>query len=251
MSRRKLVAANWKMNLNKQQAIALAQAVADAMPEGELDVLLCPAMLHAGVIAQQLVNSRVSLGAQNCAAFENGAYTGEVSAAQLSDIGIQYVIIGHSERRQYFHESSADLTAKIKLALAYNLIPIYCVGEPLEQREINHHFDFVAHQLQKEFSDLSAGHAAKCIIAYEPVWAIGTGKTATTEQAQEMHAFIRAQVADWWGQDVARDIRILYGGSCKAANAKQLFACPDVDGGLIGGASLLIDEFKQVMQAAI
>ena len=192
--------------------------------------------------------AKIGVGAENCADKVSGAYTGEVSAEMVASTGAEYVILGHSERRAYYHETVEILEEKVKLALANNLKPIFCIGEVLEEREANKQNEVVAAQLASVFS-LSAEDFSKIILAYEPVWAIGTGKTATAEQAQEIHAFIRSLIADKYGKEVADNTSILYGGSCKPSNAKELFANPDVDGGLIGGAALKVVDFKGIIDA--
>ena len=200
-------------------------------------------------INAEIDKNLLGLGAENCADHVSGAYTGEVSAAMVASTGANYVILGHSERRQYYCETSETLKTKIGLALENGLTPIFCIGEVLEQREEGVHFDVVKSQIEDALFELSAEDFGKIILAYEPVWAIGTGKTATDEQAQEMHAFIRRVIADKYGKDVADNTSILYGGSCKPSNAAQLFAKPDVDGGLIGGASLKADSFIDIVKA--
>ena len=193
-------------------------------------------------MAEAIKGSVIGLSAQNCADKEKGAYTGEVSADMLVSAGCEYTILGHSERRQYYGETDTTLVEKVKLAIAHGLSPIFCVGENLDEREAGRHFEVVTEQIKNVLYTLSAEEMAKVIIAYEPVWAIGTGKTATAEQAQEIHACIRKVVAEKFGT-LAEEITILYGGSCKPSNAKELFACPDIDGGLIGGAALKADDF--------
>ena len=193
-----------------------------------------------------LKGSKVGLSAQNCADKEKGAFTGEVSVDMLKSVGCGYTILGHSERRQYYGETDAKLVEKVKLALAGGLDIILCVGENLEQREAGKHFDIVADQIKNVLYNFTAADMAKIIVAYEPVWAIGTGKTATSAQAEEIHAHIRKVLADKFGAEVAENVTILYGGSCKPSNAKELFACPDIDGGLIGGAALKADDFIQI-----
>jgi triosephosphate isomerase len=195
-------------------------------------------------------NSRISVGAQNCSEFESGAYTGEVSASMLKSLNVPSVIIGHSERRQYFGENGKTLAKKVDIALKHSLTPIFCCGEPLEVREKNEHEKLVKQQVEESLFHLDAAALQKIVIAYEPVWAIGTGKTATAQQAQDMHAMIRKHLSAKYGQGVADTIAILYGGSVNAANAKELFACADVDGGLVGGASLKSREFTDIIKSA-
>ncbi|MGZ3939220.1 MAG: triose-phosphate isomerase, partial [Flavisolibacter sp.] len=191
----------------------------------------------------------VFAGAQNCHHLEGGAYTGEVSANAIVSVGANYVIVGHSERRIYFHETSEELRQKLELVLKNNMTPVYCVGEKLNERKSTAYFHAVKKQIEEVVFHLSAEQVKKLVLAYEPVWAIGTGETATPEQAQEMHAFIRLAVAEKFGQSIASGISILYGGSCNAGNAKQLFSCPDVDGGLVGGASLKAEEFLSIIKS--
>jgi triosephosphate isomerase len=195
------------------------------------------------------VVKKVALGAQNCASEVSGAFTGEVSASMIKSTGAEYVIIGHSERRSYYHEDDALLNKKVLLALANGLTPIFCIGEVLAERESNKHFDVVKTQLEKGLFSLTSDDFKKIVLAYEPVWAIGTGKTATSDQAQEIHKFIRDTVAAKYGKEIAEGVSILYGGSCKASNAKELFANPDVDGGLIGGAALVAADFQGIITA--
>ncbi len=212
------------------------------------DVVVCVPFTHLTSVNAVLESELVKLGAENCSEHEKGAYTGEVSAAMVKSTGATHVILGHSERRQYFGENNEQLLAKTKLALANGLTPIFCVGEVLEERENGTYNDVVKCQVEALF-DLSAEDFGKIIIAYEPVWAIGTGKTATAEQAQDMHAHIRKVIEDKYGKEVAEDTSILYGGSCKPGNAPELFAKPDVDGGLIGGAALEAESFLGIIEA--
>ena len=247
--RQKIVAGNWKMNTTLQDGVKLAQEVeslAAGVNNGAV-VIVCTPFIHLTEVKK--VVKKVSLGAQNCASETSGAYTGEVSAAMVKSTGAEYVILGHSERRSYYHEDDALLNKKVQLALANGLKPIFCIGELLSEREAGKHFDVVKSQLEKGVFSLSADDFKKLVIAYEPVWAIGTGKTATSDQAQEMHKFIRETIAGKYGKAVADETSILYGGSCKASNAKELFSNPDVDGGLIGGASLVASEFQGIITA--
>jgi triosephosphate isomerase len=224
--------------------------VADEV-KGDVKVIFCVPFPYLLPIKNQLGNNaRISVGAQNCSEHESGAYTGETSAAMLKSLGVPYVILGHSERRQYFGEDAALLAKKTDIALKHGLTPIFCCGEPLEVRESNGHEALVKKQVEESLFHLDADTIKKIIIAYEPVWAIGTGKTASAQQAQDMHAVIRKHLASKYGQAVADSIAILYGGSVNAANAKELFACPDVDGGLVGGASLKSREFAEVIKGA-
>jgi triosephosphate isomerase len=247
--RKKIVAGNWKMNTTCDEGAALAGAIVakkEAAPAGVL-LILAPPFTHLNSLAGLLFGKGIGLSAQNCAAEKKGAYTGEVAADMLAAMGVEYCIIGHSERRQYYSETDEILYRKVQQALASGLRPIFCVGETLREREENRHFEIVQKQLEKAILPLSPADFEKIIVAYEPVWAIGTGKTATAAQAQEMHAFIRRTLAGTFA--AAQQTPILYGGSCNPANAKELFAQPDVDGGLIGGASLKADDFIAIAQS--
>ncbi|WKZ59693.1 MAG: triose-phosphate isomerase [Cyclobacteriaceae bacterium] len=251
--RAKIVAGNWKMNKSLEEANTLTSEIAGMVADevrGDVKVVLCtpfPYLLPVKkLIGEQ---TRIAVGAQNCSEHEAGAYTGEVSAPMLASMHIPYVILGHSERRQYFGEGGALLAKKVDVALKHNLIPIYCCGEPLEVRERNEHEVLVKQQVEESLFHLDSETIKKIVIAYEPVWAIGTGKTASAQQAQDMHAVIRKHLASKYGQPVADSISILYGGSVNAANAKELFACADVDGGLVGGASLKSREFVEIIKS--
>ena len=248
--RKNIVAGNWKMNKNLQEGIALAKELNEALTADKpnCDVIICTPFIHLASVTPLVDSSIIGVGAENCADKVSGAYTGEVSAEMVASTGAQYVILGHSERRACYHETVEILEEKVKLALANNLKPIFCIGEVLEEREANKQNEVVEAQLASVFS-LSAEDFGKVILAYEPVWAIGTGKTATPEQAQEIHAHIRSLVAAKYGKEVAENTSILYGGSCKPSNAKELFANPDVDGGLIGGAALKVADFKGIIDA--
>ncbi len=247
--RQNIVAGNWKMNTNLEEGLELAGAVNElaASKKGDTLVIIAPPFIHLEAVSRVLTG--VKLSAQNCASEDSGAYTGEVSAIMVKSTGAEYVIIGHSERRTYFHEENKVLARKLDLALAAGLIPIFCIGEVLPEREAGHHFDVVKTQLHEGIFHLPGESFRKVILAYEPVWAIGTGKTATPDQAQEMHKFIREQIAAKYSESTADDTSILYGGSCKPSNAKELFVNPDVDGGLIGGASLKADDFLAIVNA--
>lgn len=251
--RKKIVAGNWKMNKTLEEAGILASEVMGMVGDevsGNVRVILCVPFPYLVPLKNQLgKNTRIELGAQNCSEHEAGAYTGEVSVAMLRSIGIPYVIVGHSERRQYFHEDGKLLAKKVDIALKFGLTPIFCCGEPLDVREKNEHEKLVKQQVEEALFHLDATSLEKIIIAYEPVWAIGTGQTASAQQAQEMHAVIRKHLASKYDQSVADNISILYGGSVNAANAKELFACADVDGGLVGGASLKSREFTEIIKA--
>lgn len=248
--RKKIVAGNWKCNTNLQEGTELAKAVNNLVAEKgaeDIVVILGPPFTHLKNVIDSVDSDRIGVSAQNCASEPKGAFTGEVSAEMIKSTGAEYVIIGHSERRQYFNETSEILNKKLALALENGLIPIYCCGEPLHIREANEHKDYVTNQLEETVFQLTAEDFKKIIIAYEPIWAIGTGKTATAEQAQEIHAVIRNAIAEKLGQEIAEETSILYGGSCKPSNAKELFANKDVDGGLIGGASLKAEDFLGII----
>lgn len=239
------------MNKTLQEGIALAKELNEVLANERpnCDVIICTPFIHLASVTPLVDSAKIGVGAENCADKESGAYTGEVSAAMVASTGAKYVILGHSERRAYYHETPEILKEKVRLALANGLTPIFCVGEVLEEREAGKQNEVVYGQLAGSLFDLSAEDFSRIIIAYEPVWAIGTGKTATAAQAQEIHAYIRSVIAEKYGKDVADNTSILYGGSCKASNARELFANPDVDGGLIGGASLKAADFKGIIDA--
>ena len=249
--RKKIVAGNWKMNMNLQDGVALAKEINEALvaDKPNCGVIICTPFIHLASVAQVLDSSIVGLGAENCADKEKGAYTGEVSAAMVKSTGAQYVILGHSERRQYYGETAEILKEKVELALANGLKVIFCCGETLEEREANKQNEVVKAELEGSVFHLSADAWKNIILAYEPIWAIGTGKTATSDQAEEMLAYIRSIVAEKYGNEAAEDTTILYGGSCKASNAPELFSKPNIDGGLIGGASLKAADFKGIIDA--
>jgi triosephosphate isomerase len=248
--RKKIVAGNWKMNLDYNEGLSLFSEVANMVKDevtGNQQVVVCSPFIHLYSLAQLAKgHSHVAVGAQNAHQAESGAYTGEVSAKMIKSVGAQYVILGHSERRQYFGETNELLAAKVDTVLKHDLKPIFCIGETLEEREADKHFEVIKTQLEEGIFGLSEADFAKVVLAYEPVWAIGTGKTATSEQAQEIHAFIRNAIAEQYNQQIADDTTILYGGSCNAKNAPELFAQPDIDGGLIGGASLKSRDFTDI-----
>lgn len=239
------------MNLNLQEGVALAKEINEVLKaeKPNCGVIVCTPFIHLASVAEVLDQNVVALGAENCADKEKGAYTGEVSAEMVKSTGAQYVILGHSERRQYYKETSEILKEKVLLALKNGLKVIFCIGETLEERESNKQNEVVKAELEGSVFNLSADEFKNIIIAYEPIWAIGTGKTATAEQAEEIHAFIRSIVAEKYGNEVAQDTTILYGGSCKASNAPELFAKENIDGGLIGGASLKCADFKGIIDA--
>lgn len=247
--RKNIVAGNWKMNKNLQEGIELAKEINAAVLGTNTTVVLCTPFIHLSEVSKIINKEALFLGAQNCSDKESGAYTGEVSASMIKSTGATYVILGHSERRAYYGETNELLAEKTKIALANGLTPIFCIGEVLEEREAGKHFDVVKTQLDESLFGLSEEDFGKIVIAYEPVWAIGTGKTASPEQAQEIHKVIRDHVASKYGTQVANECSILYGGSCKPSNAAELFANPDVDGGLIGGASLKAEDFMGIVNA--
>ena len=249
--RKKIVAGNWKMNLNLQDGVALAKEINEALAADKpnCEVIICTPFIHLASVAQVLDQNVVALGAENCADKVKGAYTGEVSAEMVKSTGAQYVILGHSERRQYYGETAEILKEKVELALANGLKVIFCCGETLEEREAEKQNEVVKAELEGSVFHLSAEAWKNIILAYEPIWAIGTGKTATSDQAEEMLAYIRSIVAEKYGNEAAEDTTILYGGSCKASNAPELFAKPNIDGGLIGGASLKAADFKGIIDA--
>lgn len=253
--RQKIVAGNWKMNKTLEEALTLTaelKGMVAAEVKGSVKIILCAPFPYLVTVKNLLgQDSGILVAAQNCSEHEAGAYTGEVSAAMLKSIGMPYVILGHSERRQYFGEDGKVLAKKIDAALKHGITPIFCCGEPLEVRENNGHEAFVKKQVEEGLFHLDNASLEKVVIAYEPVWAIGTGKTASSQQAQDMHSVIRKHLASKYGQGTADGIPILYGGSVTAANAKELFACPDVDGGLVGGASLKSREFTEIIKSMV
>lgn len=247
---RKIIAGNWKMNHNLEEGSQLVESIHrfyNKKDPQHVEVVIAPPYLQIPQAALISANSRVSIAAQDCSAQENGAYTGEISASMLAAAGAELVIVGHSERRQYFQEGASLLRAKLEKAWAQNLLPILCVGESLEQRQNNQYRETVTAQLDEVLGDFGVGKVENLVIAYEPVWAIGTGEVATPEQVQEMHSYIRKYLAERYNAMTAQEISILYGGSVKPANARELFAQPDVDGGLIGGASLNFDSFSELI----
>lgn len=251
--RKKIVAGNWKMNKLQEEGHALASEVVNMVNDevqDDVQVILCPPSLYLDSVNKLTAgSSKVATAAQNCNENESGAYTGEISAPMIKSLGVDYVVLGHSERREYFGETDEQLAAKVTAILNNGLIPIFCCGETLSTREAGDHFDFVCNQLTKGLFHLSDADFEKVIIAYEPIWAIGTGVTASSDQAQEMHAKLRAHLATKYGQEKADETSLLYGGSCKPGNAKELFSCPDVDGGLIGGASLKARDFVDIIKS--
>ncbi len=241
-----MVAGNWKMNMTLDEGESLFKEIcnkSEAMDPGDVEIVVCSPFIHLSTLPAYCRGGRLKTGAQNCSSEESGAYTGEISAAMIKSTGAEYVIIGHSERRSYFAEDDAILSKKVRLALDNGLKVIFCCGESLKDREGNNHFKLVEDQLQNGLFNLSDKDISNVTIAYEPVWAIGTGVTASSEQAQEMHRFIRTLLESRYSGDIAINTTILYGGSCNAKNARELFSMKDVDGGLIGGASLKPDDF--------
>ncbi|MDB5191213.1 MAG: triose-phosphate isomerase [Segetibacter sp.] len=248
--RKQIAAANWKMNLSYQEGEQLLDAILNsgiALSGNRFAVFAVPAPYLAMAKSKMANHPNFYVAAQNMYSKKSGAFTGEISAPMLVSLGIDHVIIGHSERREYFNESNELLAEKVKIALEHNITPIFCCGEALPVREANEQNSFVSTQLQESLFSLTAEELQKVVIAYEPIWAIGTGKTASSEQAQEMHQHIRNEIAAKYGKEIAETISILYGGSVKANNAKEIFGKPDVDGGLVGGASLIADEFNQIL----
>ncbi|OYZ00320.1 MAG: triose-phosphate isomerase [Sphingobacteriia bacterium 28-36-52] len=250
--RKQIAAANWKMNLTVQQGAQLIDDLLSKpheLKENQLAIFAVPAP-YLMMAQEKLGNkNRVAVAAQNCYSKKSGAYTGEISVEMLNSIDVQYVVLGHSERREYFNESNQFLADKIDICLSNQITPIFCCGEPLQIREEGTQNAYVAAQLKESLFHLTSAQLINVVIAYEPIWAIGTGKTASSDQAQEMHAFIRAELAHVYGKETADQISILYGGSVKANNAVELFSQPDVDGGLVGGASLIADEFAAIINA--
>jgi triosephosphate isomerase len=250
--RKKIVAGNWKMNMTLEEGLKFAESINQYFiekPSLKTEVILCTPYIHLNGASEILKKGKVALGAQNCASEPSGAYTGEVSAAMVKSAGAQYVIIGHSERRTFYHENDSLLYKKTVLAINNGLKVIFCCGEIREERESGKHFEVVKRQLQDGLFSVPVAEISKIVIAYEPVWAIGTGLTATPDQAQEMHQYIRGLIKDKYGKDCAEEMTILYGGSCKPSNAEEIFSKPDVDGGLIGGASLKKEDFVAIVEA--
>lgn len=250
--RKKIIAGNWKMNLDYEEGLSLFSEVINMAHDevtGKQHIVVCSPFIHLHSLAQLAKgSSKVSIGAQNAHQAESGAFTGETSAKMIHSAGAEYVILGHSERRQYFGETNELLAKKTDTALKNSLKPIFCIGETLQEREANQHFDIIKQQLQAGVFHLDATQFSQLILAYEPVWAIGTGVTASSAQAQEIHVFIRKEIAAKYGQEVADSTTILYGGSCNAKNASDLFGQPDIDGGLIGGASLKSRDFIDIVK---
>ena len=246
MARKKIIAGNWKMNMTPSQAVALVNELKDLVKNDEVDVVYCVPAIDIVPVVEAVKGSNVQVGAENMYFEDKGAYTGEISAEMLVDAGVKYVIIGHSERRDYFKECDCTLNKKVKKAIEAGLTPILCCGESLEQREMGVTMDWIRLQIKSDLQGVAADDVKNMVIAYEPIWAIGTGKTATTEQAQEVCKGIRDCIAEIYDADTAEAVRIQYGGSVNAGNAAELFAQPDIDGGLVGGASLKADFGKIV-----
>ena len=253
MARKVFIAGNWKMNKTAAEAKALCEALKESLAPlaGKVEVAVCPTFTSLATAVEVLKGSNVKVGAQNIHWAENGAFTGEISGAMLKEIGVEYVIIGHSERRQYFGETDETVNKRIKAALKYGLKPIFCIGETLEEREGNKTEAVLEQQIKGAFADICECKMDQITIAYEPVWAIGTGKTATPEMAEETHAFIRKTIAALYNQEIADAMVIQYGGSMKPENAQALVAQADIDGGLIGGAALKADSFTALVTNAI
>ena len=247
--RKKIVAGNWKMNNNKSETADLIQALKSLSFSTDVRVMVAPAFTHLAQAEELTQGGRIEVLAQNMNANDSGAFTGEISAKMLNSIGINKVILGHSERRAYYNETDAELKQKVKTALTHDMEVVFCFGEELDQRKAGSHFEVVQSQLETVLFDLNSTEWSKIILAYEPVWAIGTGETASPEQAQDIHAFIRGLIASKYDEDLAQDVSILYGGSIKPANASAIFSQTDVDGGLIGGASLNAEDFIAIIQS--
>ena len=247
--RKKIVAGNWKMNNNKSETADLIQALKSLSFSTDVRVMVAPAFTHLAQAEELTQGGRIEVLAQNMNANDSGAFTGEISAKMLNSIGINKVILGHSERRAYYNETDAELKQKVKTALTHDMEVVFCFGEELDQRKAGSHFEVVQSQLETVLFDLNSTEWSKIILAYEPVWAIGTGETASPEQAQDIHAYIRGLIASKYDEDLAHDVSILYGGSVKPANASAIFSQPDVDGGLIGGASLNAEDFIAIIQS--
>ncbi|MFD3002136.1 triose-phosphate isomerase [Pontibacter toksunensis] len=251
--RKKIVAGNWKMNKTYEEALSLVSEIDNMVKDevnGDVTVIVAPPFPYLQGVGKLVQgNDKMHLAAQNVSEYESGAYTGDVSASMLKSVGVEYVIIGHSERRLYHHEDAQTLYKKMKLSIAQGLKPIFCCGEPLEERDADRHFEYVGQQLKDSVSYLSNQEFDQIVIAYEPIWAIGTGKTASSQQAQEMHAYIREQLSRMFDAEAAYNCTILYGGSCNPGNAEELFAQEDIDGGLIGGASLKSRDFTAIIKS--
>lgn len=245
--RKPIIAGNWKMNNTVEQAVKLIEELKPLVADANSEVVVCPPTICLDAVLKAVEGSNIQVGAQNMHFEESGAFTGETAPAMLEEMGIKYVILGHSERRQYFGENDADLNKKMKKAFEHNLTPILCIGETLEEREANITEEVLGRQIKLDLAGLTKEQVEKTVIAYEPIWAIGTGKTATSEQAEETIAFVRKTVGDMFGAEVSEETRIQYGGSVKASTIKEQMAKPNIDGGLIGGASLKAEEFAAIV----
>lgn len=247
--RKPIIAGNWKMHKTTAEAKALSSSIVREVREiGEVQIVLCPPFTALSPVAEAIKGSNVELGAQNCHYESRGAFTGEVAPEFLVDLGCRYVIIGHSERRQYFQEDDQLINKKLKKAMSVGLVPIFCIGETLEERQKDLTFDVLRRQVTNGLSEIHLDDPLKMVVAYEPVWAIGTGVTATPDQAQEAHRYVRDLLAGLWGTDMAEAVRIQYGGSVKPDNIRELMAQPDIDGALVGGASLEADSFAKIVK---
>jgi|SRR5690554_372140 len=247
--RKNIVAGNWKMNNDIQQSYHLLEEISSKKPKTDTEIIVAPSFVNLSLAVEKLKGKSIKVAAQNAHQNESGAFTGEVSIPMLKSAGVETVILGHSERRAYFGETNSLLAEKINTALKYDFTVIYCFGEDLSERKAEKHFDVVENQIKEALFHLKTENWKNIVLAYEPVWAIGTGETATPEQAQEIHAFVRQTIASQYGSTVANQVSILYGGSVKPDNAKEIFANPDVDGGLIGGASLKADDFLKIVDS--
>ena len=245
----KIVAGNWKMHKNATETAKLLNELIEKLPQTNAQVIVAPTFVNLSQAVELTKNTAIKVAAQNMRQAEAGAYTGEISASMLTSVGVNTVILGHSERRQFFGETDGNLVSKVDTAINHNMMVLFCIGEQLTDRTKNNHFNVVEYQLRDGLFHLEKAQWKNIVIAYEPVWAIGTGETASPEQAQEMHAYIRSVIAKSYGQDLANSVSILYGGSVKASNAKEIFSQPDVDGGLIGGAALIAEDFISIIQA--
>jgi len=251
MMRKTIIAGNWKLYKNEREAVELVTGLKTELVDiSAVDIVVCPVFIVLPVVQDVLLESNIALGAQDMYWEDEGAFTGEVSAPMLKSVGVRYVIIGHSERRQFFGETDATVNKKVKAALKHQLTPIVCVGENLQERESNKTFDVIKKQCEGSLAGFSAAEIEKIVLAYEPVWAIGTGKTATPEQAQEVHKFIRGLLSKMYDEDTAQKVRIQYGGSVKPENASDLISQEDIDGALVGGASLKVDSFSAIVKAS-
>ena len=248
--RRPFIAGNWKMNLTLAESVELAEGIVSGLDAGHCDVAVCPAFVYLDAVAKAVAGSAVGVGAQNVYHEPDGAFTGEISLAMLQDVGCKYVVLGHSERRNILGESNEDVNKKLHSVIGAGLIPIVCVGELLEQREADQTLDVIKNQFEGSFAGVTAAQMKMSVIAYEPVWAIGTGKVATPDQAEEVHANVRSLIAEQFSSEVADEVRIQYGGSVKPDNARDLLSQPNIDGALVGGASLKADSFLAIVSAS-